>query len=531
MGNKLGYAVLEVGGIQNFILGTGKLKEMIGGSELIESLSKNFLEEICKQLNLKIIGYEDPHEPKDNEVLTVQRNAGALHLLFSSSDKAKSFVNKFGLAVIEKYPGLPLFAAVETCEWKIDSLLDVKHILSRKITEKRNLAPVATGLEMLPICTTARLDGLPAVEIDKKVAISLVSRTRRTEDLLRDAKDRLNETTKNLPSELRVICSDDLNELAGDSNRVAFIHMDGNDLGNLFAQHIKENKSTPVEQFIYKMGKLSKHVEETTKAAFDKALLTIIDFEAKYRHKKKIICPARPLVLGGDDVTVIVRADLALLFIDAFVKEFEAYSQKQERLSVGVGMVVCQSGYPFLKAFSLAEDLLKNAKQATANITENRPSSLDYIVLTNDAENNLNQLRNHIKATDGSSLTSKPIMLKDNNLLDFMYNGLDVLLYLPRSAVRTALNECRKGKDHTKKIYEQIIKNIQRDIGGRNCTSLLKQEDFLKIFPKGFFIQQKDGKYFTALSDYLELDHMLSAPLNEYIEYFKKDKEGSDNAN
>lgn len=34
------YVVFEIGGIQNFILSTGKMKEMIGGSELIERLSK-----------------------------------------------------------------------------------------------------------------------------------------------------------------------------------------------------------------------------------------------------------------------------------------------------------------------------------------------------------------------------------------------------------------------------------------------------------------------------------------------------------
>lgn len=43
MSDKLGYVVLEVGGIQKYILSTGKLKEMIGGSELIESLSDNYL--------------------------------------------------------------------------------------------------------------------------------------------------------------------------------------------------------------------------------------------------------------------------------------------------------------------------------------------------------------------------------------------------------------------------------------------------------------------------------------------------------
>lgn len=43
MGDKLGYAILEIGGIQKYILATGKLKEMIGGSQLVEEMSKKIL--------------------------------------------------------------------------------------------------------------------------------------------------------------------------------------------------------------------------------------------------------------------------------------------------------------------------------------------------------------------------------------------------------------------------------------------------------------------------------------------------------
>ena len=48
MSDKFGYVVLEVGGIQKYILSTGKLKEMIGGSELIESLSAKYLDDFAK---------------------------------------------------------------------------------------------------------------------------------------------------------------------------------------------------------------------------------------------------------------------------------------------------------------------------------------------------------------------------------------------------------------------------------------------------------------------------------------------------
>lgn len=55
MSDKFGYVVLEVGGIQKYILSTGKLKEMIGGSELIESLSAKYLDDFAKSKQLTVL--------------------------------------------------------------------------------------------------------------------------------------------------------------------------------------------------------------------------------------------------------------------------------------------------------------------------------------------------------------------------------------------------------------------------------------------------------------------------------------------
>lgn len=88
MSDKLGYVVLEVGGIQKYILSTGKLKEMIGGSELIESLSDNYLTDFANNNGLTVL--DKIRKPEDNEILPLQRNAGAMHLLFHVLKKAKS---------------------------------------------------------------------------------------------------------------------------------------------------------------------------------------------------------------------------------------------------------------------------------------------------------------------------------------------------------------------------------------------------------------------------------------------------------
>ena len=538
MNSELGYVVLEVGGIQNFILGTGKLKEMLGGSELVESLSKDFFAECCHELGLRLIETTDARQPGERDVLALQRNAGALHLLFASPKVGQKFVCAYGLKALERYPGLPLFAALRPCRWTKESIAQAKRELSGDITRQRNAAPVATGMSMLPLCRPARLDGLPAVAEDNEEAISLPSRTRRLPELLEKARQRLRKMDLgDIPESWRPEWSDDLEKLAAGQGKVAFIHMDGNDLGKLFRDRLEkmDKKDVSPEISIRDMGELSRLVEESTAEAFQAALQRVLEYDLTCVDTQRtddasapsaLVVPVRPLVLGGDDVTVVARADVALLFINAFVRAFEACSRaKGTRLSVGVGMVVCPVGYPFLRAFALAEALIKNAKNLTAAMPGERPSSMDYLVITNEVDAELGAGRQRTAtADDGCLLTAKPLLLQQGALADFVDDGIKVLTSLPRSAVRPAMNECRRGKAHADKVWQQMLKNLQRGLGGRHNVALMSEKTFKRLFPDSFFLARGD-RYVTRLGDYLELAHLLPTNPTGYDAYLRNDED------
>lgn len=556
MSDKFGYVVLEVGGIQKYILSTGKLKEMIGGSELIESLSAKYLDDFAQNNHLNIL--KEIRKPVDNEILPLQRNAGAMHLLFSSEAKGREFLQNFGLKLLEDFPGLPIFGALEECEFTSSGIREAKFKLSNKITDQRNKYPTSTGMQLLPICAEAPLDGEPAigkVSYGKNASseiISLSSKTKRNEQLLEDSKGRLREIEPDEGVGPDLKWSDDLEEIACGSEKVAFIHIDGNDLGKRFRQELENisDKETDEDKtgqqsssedryqnainVIKTMSALSNTVKETTTAAFKKGLSECLKHTKLTDNTGKKLVPARPLVLGGDDVTVVIRADLALYFIDAFVKEFERYSNQElgkkdpkDKLTVGVGMVVCPTGYPFLKAFDLSEELVKNSKELTAHM-ENRPSSMDYIVITNDTENDIDSIRAHLfTAEDGSKLTAKPMLLSGNNLALFVENGISVLEKLPRSTLRNSLSVCRKGVNAALQNYTKLKDNIARGLGGRANQNQMGATEFSELFKegvetKGFFYKDKDDKHFkTKLGDYIELNHLLPEELKDYKEYFE----------
>ena len=556
MSDKFGYVVLEVGGIQKYILSTGKLKEMIGGSELIESLSAKYLDDFAQNNHLNIL--KEIRKPVDNEILPLQRNAGAMHLLFSSEANGREFLKNFGLKLLEAFPGLPIFGALEECEFTSSGIREAKFKLSNKITDQRNKYPTSTGMQLLPICAEAPLDGEPAigkVSYGKNASseiISLSSKTKRNEQLLEDSKGRLREIEPDEGVGPDLKWSDDLEEIACGSEKVAFIHIDGNDLGKRFRQELENisDKETDEDKtgqqsssedryqnainVIKTMSALSNTVKETTTAAFKKGLSECLKHTKLTDNTGKKLVPARPLVLGGDDVTVVIRADLALYFIDAFVKEFERYSNQElgkknpnDKLTVGVGMVVCPTGYPFLKAFDLSEVLVKNSKELTAHM-DNRPSSMDYIVITNDTENDLDSIRAHLfTAEDSSKLTAKPILLSGNNLAQFVEKGISVLEKLPRSTLRNSLSVCRKGVKAALQNYTKLKDNIERGLGGRANQNQMGATEFSELFKegvetKGFFYKDKDDKNFkTKLGDYIELNHLLPEELKDYKEYFE----------
>ena len=556
MSDKFGYVVLEVGGIQKYILSTGKLKEMIGGSELIESLSAKYLDDFAQNNHLNIL--KEIRKPVDNEILPLQRNAGAMHLLFSSEAKGREFLQNFGLKLLEDFPGLPIFGALEECEFTSSGIREAKFKLSNKITDQRNKYPTSTGMQLLPICAEAPLDGEPAigkVSYGKNASseiISLSSKNKRNEQLLEDSKGRLREIEPDEGVGPDLKWSDDLEEIACGSEKVAFIHIDGNDLGIRFRQELENisDKETAEDKtgqqsssedryqnainVIKTMSALSNTVKETTTAAFKKGLSECLKHTKLTDNTGKKLVPARPLVLGGDDVTVVIRADLALYFIDAFVKEFERYSNQElgkknpnDKLTVGVGMVVCPTGYPFLKAFDLSEELVKNSKKLTA-LMGNRPSSMDYIVITNDTENDIDSIRAHLfTAEDGSKLTAKPMLLSGNNLAQFVEKGISVLEKLPRSTLRNSLSVCRKGVKEALQNYTKLKDNIERGLGGRANQNQMGATEFSELFKegvetKGFFYKDKDDKNFkTKLGDYIELNHLLPEELKDYKEYFE----------
>ncbi|MDR0881277.1 MAG: hypothetical protein LBP55_01840 [Candidatus Adiutrix sp.] len=508
MAGKYASVLIEVGGIQSFIFATGKLKEMIGASQAMVALHDDFLPEIRRELNLHEV--DEPAEGRDWIVIR-QNAAGALRLLLADEAKGKEFLTAFSSRALAQWPGLPLNGVLAQTDLDRESLDGCRKELSDKLALQRASEPVAAGLKLLPFVEMANLDGLPAAGRDKRAYISWPSQVRRDQGLLEAADRRLKENYDGhlksiLPSNTTIKWCDDFAEMLKDREqpRLGLIHIDGNDLGHFFTQALEAGgQNNPA-----RMKELSREIDQANQEAFQAALIKVVgeDLIQPETSWTEYRVPLRPLLRGGDDLTVLVRADLALGFISAFVEKYEE-RMKEHGLSLGVGLLIMPPSYPFVKAWHLVEELCSSAKRLTLKDNP-RPSSLDYLVLTGDVEADLGEHRRRTAtADDGSSrLTAKPFKLTKGFLADFLKQAAEVINELPRSHTRGALNDCRVGRHQADVAWRKLRDNLRAGLGGRHDQRRMSLERFDEIFEDGFF--QKNGA--TALADYLELADYIS---------------------
>jgi succinate dehydrogenase flavin-adding protein (antitoxin of CptAB toxin-antitoxin module) len=156
----------------------------------------------------------------------------------------------------------------------------------------------------------------------------------------------------------------------GEDRTLALVHADGNGLGQLLMDLGKVADRQP-QRFIPIFKGFSAAVSRATEQAARRATAAVLK-----RDPRGGLYPARPIVLGGDDLTMLVRADLALPFAEHFIaafaeetaEAFERLRQQQDldlppRLTACAGIAYARASQPFHMLHHLAEQLCKHAKK------------------------------------------------------------------------------------------------------------------------------------------------------------------------
>ena len=328
----------SVQGIQGYIFQTNKLKDVIGASELVKDLCEtDFKEEFALAGNVEYI----------------VKAAGNIKLILDSEEDCKRIVFQFPMYAMEKAPGITLSQAVVKCE-SDDKMTEARMELEERLRAQRNRPCKSLTLGSVAMHRSP-LTGLPAVP--HKDNEPLDEGVLRKREILEERK--VNKTLFQIfTGEEDVKYRDmglEIKDLTGENDWIAIIHADGNSLGEVVKALGSEDRK--------KLCEFSKNLDEATKLAAQEAYKEIKkEYKGKIDFKKH---PIRPIVLGGDDLTVICRGDIAIDFVKEYIRLFEEKTRDllSRKLTACAGIAFIKSSYPFSFGYELAETLCGLAKK------------------------------------------------------------------------------------------------------------------------------------------------------------------------
>jgi hypothetical protein len=320
----------SIKGIQGFIFASNKLQEIIGASEIIKEIEEDFKNEIKKY-----------------KATLLMSAAGNMKAVFKEKKDLQEFLLNFSKNAIKKAYGISLVEAVTEIKSENPTQEEIKIIEKRLMIQRNKLQiPIDFSINILKLAPSSAKP-VYFYSKDKEALDKSAFQKRVTYQKWFKEQQRKNPAIKEYK---------EIDTLANKKGKIAVIHIDGNGLGALLSQGKIKN-----------ISEFSKKLDKATKEAFKKS---------KKNYK------LREVILGGDDVTVICNADIALDFTYNFLTNFENETEKipnTDGLTACAGIAYCNKKFPFHYAVDLAENLCSLAKKESKKINNKKaPSSLMF---------------------------------------------------------------------------------------------------------------------------------------------------------
>ena len=382
--------VVDTIGIQDYIFGSNRLRENIGGSHLVHLATEGWL-------------YDDPDAflPSPHNIENGKRRDGLTDvessrlqaellyagggntvLLFREVSDAKTFTLKLSEKLLCEAPGLEAVVVaqpVPASKPLAQTMLETMTALAKKKADRAWSQPLL-GLGVTAAC---RATGLAANGIEQEPGergwLPLSAETLAKWKQNEYAKERLKkELGKQLPPDLDFPDQfDHLGRTEHEHSYIAVVHADGNGMGKLLKGISDYYAALGPEKDREYISLLRTFSAEVNKAGLD-AIQAVVNRVAAWNQPGGVIQPMeengkyylslRPLVYGGDDVTFVCDGRIGLkaaqVFLDTFgTHKISGVAGIQEQAKACAGVAIVKVHYPFARAYQLAEALCGNAKK------------------------------------------------------------------------------------------------------------------------------------------------------------------------
>ncbi|ODT03824.1 MAG: hypothetical protein ABS52_07810 [Gemmatimonadetes bacterium SCN 70-22] len=435
--------LIESSGNQRYIFATDKRRENVGSSDLIERVGRVWGHDAIERAEAH--GYD---------VKTLIVAAGKILLHIDDRGAARDIVRDVTLAALREAPGLDVAGVIR--EFDADApngISNSSRAVHREFQDARARRP---GPEhrflQLPLVERCSSSGMPAARIvpvgggpQPRSAASAA----KLEAVLGGAYRRLAASigvdeealaTRIVPWLASTQVDNDYDDAEDDAPPqddgdrehvetdgdaveraawVAVVHADGNSLGEIF-------------RTLDQPRDFSDAVDRCTHWAFERAVR-----ETWGNPDNRMILP---LVLGGDDLTVLCDGERALDFAISYLRWFEGFASDaheasedaaarlciqevvkkhtngtSQRITASAGIAIVKPHFPFASAHDLASGLTKSAKSAKHYLGI-PASSLDFHILYDSSISELDAIRKRLH-TGETLLTAKPYVVHSAALI------------------------------------------------------------------------------------------------------------------
>ena len=495
---------IELKRIQTFLFQVPRLKAMLGANALVGQTMRIELANLarltmgtlthCQNVDFGFkLDSKDPLPPDNPEHADqpniayqqgiLARDGGRFSAIFDNEEKANNFIRDAEDLISTKLPGV---------------LFDIRK--KEFGTENSNsekfdrVVETTVDIPVLQICTETGQG--PATCIDKRdekrryLSLSVDNREKEGDKFVDGyTKDMIGLLHHKLGLDLGK-APEDLADIA-DGGYLALIHADGNNIGarykNWKGKHPKSATDDPLadlekeahgEQFFYSM-----------RVAVRRAVVDAVQSTLANHHGSNKQRLYQPLMLGGDDLVMVCRADLALEFCVKLAQSVSKFALADGKpLTLGMGVAIAKASYPFHRLHELAEELANSAKRRSRSESESGISVVDWQVVTQSSFRGIEKTRRRAdliqyKVADRTEtliLNQRPyrILKKgDGDLasLEVLLNATDKLTQhkkAARSGLRGLRAEFEKGKLHGELAFCNLLEGNRQAIAKATDNSL-----------------------------------------------------------
>jgi len=444
---------IKLSRVQAWLFAVPRLRAMVGANALLGEMLRVALPELARSTgrgwalaassgrypaadgNDPLKEHDDPAADARGGI--VSRDGGHFEALFAGG--AEAFVDAAGQLLRTKVPGLRFLISIDG-----ESRTKSQAHLS---TELPVLAPCEWTGRGLASALVEQGDERPAVSLE---AAQRHVAARRTEDgTAVDVASLLSARTK-----LKTLDRpQELSQLVGDGY-LALIHADGNGVGSVLG---KDESDGARATFFHRNRVL---LRRAVKKAIDE------------HCPETGSAPLVPLMLGGDDLLLVARAEIALPFVVTLCAELEAIQRNQAgfKLTLGVGVVIARHTIPIHRLHEVAERLASSAKRRYRGLDAGKKRSVaDWAVFTTTWVDDPEEVRRRDwlrgSGNDLRVLSQRPLDVLGEQRLDSLQGLLAAAHKLdraPRSQLRYLVDQLPRGRALSELAFAELSDDAKR---------------------------------------------------------------------